>query len=100
MTTNKLFSQEPSQEALDFLKETMRLRFSQVKDQHPVGTTTRVQDKTVIVEMWSDTGKLIMSEEDSVGYVIELGEMFKKHPQRRAQMLAFFAEGISLGTQH
>jgi len=97
---NKLFSQEPSQEALDFLKEIMRLRFPLVKDWHPAVITTRVQDGKVIVEMWSDTDQWIMSEEDSVRGVIELGEMIKKYPQRRAQMLAFFAEGISLGTQH
>src|SRR5260370_33743026 len=99
MTTNRLSPQEPSQGVIEFLKEEMTLRFALVKDRHPDVITTRVQDGRVFVEVWSTTGQWIMSSEDSVEDVIELGEMIKDQ-EIRAKMLTFFAEGVSRTTQH
>jgi hypothetical protein len=90
MTAGRFFQpEEPSQEALDFQKEIMKLRFPLVKDRHPEKITTRIQDGQVILDVWSDTNQWIMSEETSVTQIIEIGERIED-PQFRARMLKFF----------
>ena len=94
MTSEKPLQPEPSQDVLDFLKEIMRLRFPQLKHQHPEKITTRTQDGVVFVELWSNTGQWIMTEETAIGKVLDLEKRIKD-PQFRAHMLKFFAEAMT-----
>jgi hypothetical protein len=96
MTEETGLPQEIPQEALDFLKEQMRLRFPLVEHQHPDLITTRIQRDKVFVDVWSTTGAWVMSSEDSVEKVRELAELIK-NPEVRAQMLSFLAELVRKG---
>jgi hypothetical protein len=93
MPLEKPFHREPSQDVLDFLKEIMKLRFPQLKHQHPEKITIRIQNELVFVDLWSNTGQWIMTEENSLGKVLELENLIKD-PQYRAQMLNLFAKGV------
>ncbi len=92
MTLEKPLQREPSQDVLNFLKEIMKARFPQLKHRHPEKITIRIQDEIVFIDLWSNTDQWIMTEENSIGKVLELENLIKD-PQYRAQMLNLFAKG-------
>ena len=92
---NQWLPTEPSPEMLDYLKEEMRLRFPLVQDRSPDLITTRLDQGKVVVDVWSTTGRWIMSAEDSLEKVNELEEAFRKDPQYRADKLAFLTEIVA-----
>jgi hypothetical protein len=88
-------SHEPSAEILEVLKEEMRQRFPLVRHRHPDRITTRVQDGTVWVDLWSTTGEWIMSSTDSVEKVLQLERALSADPAYRTQRLAFLADVVA-----
>ncbi len=83
ITTPQEPVREPSPDVLDFLKEVEMRKFG--PDQR-VSATIRRQEDLVFVDVWSHTGRHILTSENSLAQVLYLEEQIKD-PQRRAAIL-------------
>nr|BBH91683.1 hypothetical protein KTC_64340 [Thermosporothrix sp. COM3] len=81
---------QPSDELLEFLKETVRYSLHLVKHRQPELMTVRSQNEQIYIDVWSKDGSYIMSSATPFGKLPYL-ETIATDPEKRKKHFEFLA---------